>query len=203
MWRKSFVSLLFLCGSMLSASGSASGQTAGGSAPEQGNALLEEIRSLMSDAGLRASASEAAQPPQVSVASCLNQVVQTLGQYESSGSAALNSLTAAVSGGDAGTAQAQLSLLLLANKNAKTAAAAASACEAGGVASGGVDANGDGVPDGVPDGESSSGGLSGLDDLQGDEESEDGFAPDEFVPSGDSVDDPATSDVVTSPAVTP
>ena len=199
MWRKSFVSLLFLCGSMLSASGSASGQTAGGSAPEQGNALLEEIRSLMSDAGLRASASEAAQPPQVSVASCLNQVVQTLGQYESSGSAALNSLTAAVSGGDAGTAQAQLSLLLLANKNAKTAAAAASACEAGGVASGGVDANGDGVPDG----ESSSGGLSGLDDLQGDEESEDGFAPDEFVPSGDSVDDPATSDVVTSPAVTP
>lgn len=199
MWRKSFVSLLLLCGSMLSASGSASGQTAGGSALEQGNALLEEIRSLMSDAGLRASASEAAQPPQVSVASCLNQVVQTLGQYESSGSAALNSLTAAVSVGDAGTAEAQLSLLLLANKNAKTAAAAASACEAGGVASGGVDANGDGVPDG----ESSSGGLSGLDDLQGDEQSEDGFAPDEFVPDGDSVDDPATSDVVTSPAVTP
>jgi len=199
MWRKSVLSLLFLGGSLFAAGGSVSAQTPGGSALEQGNALLEEIRSLLSDTGLRASASEAAQPPQVSVASCLNQVVQTLSQYESSGSAALNSLTAAVSGGDAGTAQAQLSLLLLANKNAKTAAAAASACEAGGVVSGGVDANGDGVPDG----EASSGGLSGLDDLQGDEATAEGFAPDEFVPAGDSIEEPATSDVVTSPAVTP
>ncbi len=199
MWRKSFVSLLVLSGTLLSASSSAVAQTSGGSALEQGNALLEEIRSLLSDAGLRASAAEAAQPPQASVASCLNQVVQTLSQYESSGSAALNSLTAAVSDGDSGTAQGQLSLLLLANRNAKTAASAASACEAGGVASGGVDANGDGVPDG----ESSSGGLSGLDDLQGDELTEEGFSPAEFVPDGDSVEDPATADVVTSPAVTP
>lgn len=199
MWRNSLLSLLFLAGSLLSAAGPVSAQNSGGSALEQGTALLEEIRSLMSDAGLRASASEAAQPPQVSVASCLNQVVQTLSQYESSGSAALNSLAAAVSGGDAGTAQAQLSLLLLANRNAKTAAAAASACEAGGIANGGFDANGDGVPDG----EASSGGISGLDGLQGDEETADGFAPDEFVPSGDSIEDPATSDVVTSPAVTP
>ena len=199
MWRKSFVSLLVLSGSLLSASGPASGQGSGGSALAQGDGLLEEIRSLISDAGLRASAAEAAQPPQASVASCLNEVVQTLSQYESSGSAALNSLTAAVSGGDSGTAQGQLSLLLLANKNAKTAAAAASACEAGGTASGGVDADGNGVPDD----QSSSGGLTGLTDLQGDEQTEEGFSPDEFVPEGDSIDDPATTDVVTSPAVTP
>ncbi len=199
MWSKSFVSLLVLSGGLLSASGPASGQTSGGSALAQGEVLLEEIRSLISDAGLRASASEAAQPPQVSVASCLNQVVQTLSQYESSGSAAFNSLTAAVSGGDSGTAQGQLELLLLANRNAKVAAAAASACEAGGAASGGVDANGDGVPDD----ETSSGGLSGLGGLQGDEETEEGFSPEEFVPDGDSIEDPATSDVVTSPAVTP
>lgn len=198
MRRRSLVSILALCGSLLS-SGSLSAQTAGESTQAQGTALLEEIRAMVSEMNSRTSASEAAQPPQASVTSCLNQVVQSLNQYEVSGSAALSSLEAAVSGGDVGTAAAQLSLLKLANRNAKTAVAAASACDASGGVGGRVDANGDGVPDG----ESSTGGISGLDDLQGDSETASGFSPEEFVPSGDSVDDPATSDVVTSPAVTP
>lgn len=199
MHRRSLVSMISLCGGLLLAAAPLDAQTGGGSALEQGNALLAEIRGLVSDASSRATAVEAAQPPQVSVASCLNQVVQTLNQYESSGSAALNSLEAAVNGGDSSTAQAQLSVLILANKNAKVAATTAAACEAGGVTAGSVDANGDGIPDG----ESSSGGLSGLDELQGDEEVAVGFSPDEFVPAGDDVEDPATNDVVTSPAVTP
>lgn len=199
MQAKYFLSMIVVCGGLVSASGSLSAQTAGDSTQAQGAMLLDEIRSLLSDTSSRASASEAAQPPQVSVASCLNQVVQTLSQYESSGSSALSSLEAAVSGGDSGTATAQLSLLKLANRNAKNAVAAASACDAVGGVAGGVDANGDGVPDG----ESSTGGISGLDELQSDGETASGFAPDEFVPSGDSVDDPATTDVVTSPAVTP
>ena len=199
MHRRSLVSMISLCSSLLLASGSLQAQTGGGTALEQGNALLSEIRGLVSDTSSRANAVEAAQPPQVSVASCLNQVVQTLNQYESSGTAALNSLEAAVNGGDASTAQAQLSVLILANKNAKIAANTAAACEAGGVAGGGTDANGDGIPDG----ETSTGGLSGLDELEGDEEIAEGFAPDDFVPVGDDVEEPATEDVVTSPAVTP
>ena len=198
MRRRSLVSILALCGSLLS-SGSLSAQSAGESTQAQGTALLEEIRAMVSEMNSRTSASEAAQPPQASVTSCLNQAVQSLNQYEASGSAALSSLEAAVSGGDGGTAAAQLSLLKLANRNAKTTVATASACDASGGVGGGVDANGDGVPDG----ESSTGGISGLDDLQGDSETAEGFSSEEFVPSGDSVDDPATSDVVTSPAVTP
>lgn len=181
------------------AGASGSDAQATGSALEQGNGLLSEIRGLVSDTSSRAAAVESAQPPQVSVASCLNQVVQTLNQYESSGTAALSSLEAAVNAGDAGTATAQLSVLILANKNAKVAAASAAACEASGVVAGNLDANGDGVPDG----ESSSGGLTGLDDLAGQDEVATGFAVDEFIPDGDNVDEPATSDVVTSPAVTP
>lgn len=198
MRTKSLVAMFAVVGSVL-VGASDSGAQAGGSALEQGNALLSEIRGLVTDTSSRAAAVESAQPPQVSVASCLNQVVQTLNQYESSGTAALNSLEAAVNGGDSATATAQLSVLILANKNAKVAAASAAACEAGGVVAGNVDANGDGIPDG----ESSSGGLTGLDDLSGEEEVATGFAPDEFIPDGDNVDEPATSDVVTSPAVTP
>lgn len=199
MHRRSLVSMISVCSSLLLVSGSLQAQTGGGTALEQGNALLSEIRGLVSDTSSRANAVEAAQPPQVSVASCLNQVVQTLNQYESSGTAALNSLEAAVNGGDSSTAQAQLSVLILANKNAKVAATTAAACEAGGVAGGGSDANGDGIPDG----ETSTGGLSGLNELEGEEEIAEGFAPDDFVPVGDDVEEPATEDVVTSPAVTP
>lgn len=195
---RSLVSILVLCGSFVSASGSLSAQTAGDSTQAQGAMLLDEIRSMVSDMSSRASASEAAQPPQASVSSCLNQVVQNLNQYEASGSAAFTSLEAAVSGGDSSTASAQLSLLKLANRNAKNAVAAASACDASGVVGGTVDANGDGVPDG----DGSTGGVSGLDELQGEGETASGFSAEEFVPSGDSMEDPATSDVVTSPAVT-
>lgn len=199
MHRRSLFSMISLAGLLL-ASAPLEAQTAGGTALEQGKTLLDEIRALVSDASSRVAAVEAAQPPQVSVASCLNQVVQTLNQYESSGVAALNSLESAVDSGDSATASSQLSVLILANKNAKTAATTAAACEAGGVVGATTDANGDGVPDS----ENSTGGMSGVDDLQGeDSEVAGGFAPDEFVPEGDSIEDPATSDVVTSPAVTP
>ena len=199
MRRRSLVSMIVLCSGLLLVGGPLDAQTAGGSALEQGNALLSEIRAIVSDASSRADLAESAQPPQVKVASCLNQIGQTLSSFEASGSVALSSLGSAVASGDAGTAQAQLSLLILANKNAKAAIATAEACEAGGVVGGGVDANGDGVPDG----ESSTGGLTGLDDLKGDEQVAEGFSPDDYIPVGDSVEEPATSDVVTSPAVTP
>jgi len=193
------VSMIVVFSGLLSASGQLRAQTAGGSALEQGNALLSEIRAIVADASSRADLAESAQPPQVKVASCLNQIGQTLSSFEASASVALSSLGSAVAGGDAGTAQAQLSLLILANKNAKSAIAAAQACEAEGVVGGGADSNGDGVPDG----ESSTGGLTGLDGLQGDEEVVEGFSADDYIPAGDSVEDPATSDVVTSPVVTP
>jgi hypothetical protein len=198
MRRRSLVSIVVLCGSFWSVGGSLSAQTAGGSTQAQGATLLEEIRSMVSDMSSRASAAEAAQPPQASVASCLNQSIQNLNQYEASGSAAFSALEAAVNGGDSGTADSQLSLLKLANRNAKTAVAAASACDAGSGVAGSVDANGDGVPDS----ETSTGGISGLDDLEGEDETEAGFSIDEYLPSGDSVNDEATSDVFTSPAVT-
>ena len=196
MRRRSFVSLLFLCATKVSAGGSLSAQTGADSATSQGQVLLEEIRSLISDMSTRASASEAAQ--QASVASCLNQVVLRLNGWEASGSVALNNLEAAASSGDSGSAAAQLELLKLTNREAKSAVAGASACDASTVVGGGVDADGDGIADG----ETSTGGISGLDDLQGDEETAEGFSTEEYLPSGDSVDDPATSDVVTSPAVT-
>jgi len=193
------VSMIVVFSGLRSASGQLRAQTAGGSALEQGNALLSEIRAIVADASSRADLAESAQPPQVKVASCLNQIGQTLSSFEASASVALSSLGSAVASGDAGTAQAQLSLLILANKNAKSAIAAAQACEAEGVVGGGADSNGDGVPDG----ESSTGGLTGLDGLQGDEEVVEGFSADDYIPAGDSVEDPATSDVVTSPVVTP
>ncbi len=199
MLRRSLVSMIVLCNGLLLAGSPLGAQTAGGSALEQGNALLNEIRAIVSDAASRADLAESAQPPQVKVASCLNQIAQTLNSFESTGSVALSTLGSAVASGDASTAQAQLSLLILANKNAKMAIATAEACEAGGVVGGGLDANGDGVPDG----ESSTGGLTGLDGLEGDEDMAAGFSADEFIPVGDSVDEPATSDVITSPAVTP
>lgn len=199
MLPRSLVSMIVLCSGLLLASSSLVAQTVGGSALERGNALLNEIRAFVSDAASRADLAESAQPPQVNVASCLNQVVQTLNSFESTGSVALSALGSAVASGDASTADAQLGLLMLVNKNAKIAIAAAEVCEAGGVVGGGRDANGDGVPDG----ESSTGGLTGLDELEGDEDVASGFSPDEFIPVGDSVDEPATSDVITSPAVTP
>ena len=195
------VSMIVVFSGLLSASGQLDAQTAGGSALEQGNALLSEIRAIVADASSRADLAESAQPPQVKVASCLNQIGQTLSSFEASASVALSSLGSAVASGDAGTAQAQLSLLILANKNAKSAIAAAQACEAEGVVGGGGGADSNG--DGVPDGESSTGGLTGLDGLQGDEEVVEGFSADDYIPAGDSVEDPATSDVVTSPVVTP
>jgi hypothetical protein len=199
MRRSSLVSLVVICGGLSLFDAPLHAQASGGSALEQGNALVAEIRGFVSDAASRASAAESMQPPQVTVASCLNQIGQTLSSYEATGSTALNSLAAAVDSGDSGTAQSQLSLIILANKAAKTSAASAAACEAGGVANGGTDANGDGVPDD----ESSTGGISGLDVLEGDDETATGFSPDEFVPDGDSMDEQATSDVVTSPTVTP
>jgi hypothetical protein len=199
MRRSSLVSFVVLCGGLSIFGAPLNAQASGGSALEQGNALVAEIRGLISDAVSRAGAAESMQPPQVSVASCLNQIVQTLSSYEATGSAALNSLGAAVDSGDSGTAQAQLSLIILANKAAKNSAASSDACDASGVVGAGTDANGDGVPDS----DASTGGISGLDELQGDEEFAEGFSTEEFVPDGTSIDEPATSDVVTSPAVTP
>lgn len=199
MRRRSLVSFVVLCGGFLSFIGSLSAQPAAETIQAQGASLLEEIRAMVSDLSSRASAAETAQPPQASVASCLNQSVQNLNQYEASGSAAFSSLEAAVNGGDSGTAASQLELLRLANKNAKTALGAASACDASGGGTNNADANGDGVPDS----DSSTGGLSGLGDLEGEEEAAVGFSVDEIVPSGDSPNDEATLDVVTSPAVTP
>lgn len=198
MRRRSLVSMIVLAGGLLLVGTPRSVQAAGGSAVEQGETLLSEIHALVVDAASRASVAEAADPPQVSVANCLNEVGQTLNGYEASAVAALSSLKAAVNDGDGGTAKAHLDLLLLAHKNAKIAAATAAACETGSVAGGGVDADGDGLPDGF-----SSGGLSGLDGLEGDSDVAAGFSAAEYLPVGDSVDEAATIDVVTSPAVTP
>ena len=198
MRRRSLVSILVLCGSLLTAGGSLSAQTAAESAQVQGKVLLAEIRAMVSEMSSRASASETAQPPQASVSSCLNEVVLRLNGWEATGGVALNNLEAAASGGDSATAAAQLELLRLTNREARNAVTGASACEAGTVAGTGVDANGDGIPDS----DSSTGGIQGLNDLEGDGESASGFADEELIPNGDSVEEEATSDVFTSPAVT-
>lgn len=182
-------------------SGGSNGQRTGASAADQGNDLLAEIRGLVSDVTSRAATAEGAQPPQVNVATCLNQVVQTLTQYESSATAALNSLNTAVGAGDSATAQAQLSVMILANKNAKVAAGTAEACEASAVTGAAGDSERDEDDRG---GDNSRGGMSGLDELEGDDDVAVGFGDEDgFVPDGDDVEDPATSDVVSNPAVTP
>lgn len=199
MRRRSLVSMILLFTGLLLVDAPVRAQATGSSALEEGNALIGEIRGLISDMASGVSAAESAQPAQTSVASCLGQIVQSLTSLEATAVAALGGLEAAVSSGDSGAAQAQLSVIKLANKTAKGSAASSSACQSTGVAGAGTDANGDGVPDDAP----STGGISGLDELQGDEEFDEGFSAEEFVPDGDSVDEPATSDVVTSPAVTP
>jgi len=199
MRRRSLVLMIVLGTVLLLVDAPVRAQASGNSALEEGNALIAEIRGLITDMSSRVSAAQSAQPAQVSVASCLDQIVQSLNSLETTGVTALGGLEAAVGGGDSGAAQAQLGVIRLANKTAKSSSATSAACDSNSVAGGGADANGDGVPDG----DASTGGISGLDGLESEEESEEGFSSDEYVPDGTSIDEPATSDVVTSPAVTP
>jgi hypothetical protein len=148
MRRWSLVSIIVICTGLLIVDAPARAQASGSPALEEGNALIAEIRGLISDMSSGVSAAESAQPAQASVASCLGQIVQSLTSLEATAVAALGGLEAAVSGGDSGVAQAQLSLIKLANRTAKGSAASSAACQSSGVSGAGADANGDGVPDG-------------------------------------------------------